>query len=464
MAVVRPCPAPYLPAISAGPARMQHFPVFLDLKDRPVLVLGSGEIAARKADLLRRAGAAVHASGHFTPDLLTGCALAVGAGAPEADLQALAAAARAAGIPCNVVDRPELCSFIMPAVIERDPITIAVSSAGVAPVLARLLRARIEAAVPPGFGRLAALAARFRDEIRRRLPDLATRRRVLERLFTGPAADLVFAGREAEAEAAFARALDTGDAAEGIVFLVGGGPGAADLLTLRAQRLLGEADVIVHDRLVGDAVLDLARRDAARIYVGKVRAKHCLPQEGINDLLIRLAREGRRVVRLKGGDPFIFGRGGEEAEALAAAGVRCEVVPGVTAALACAAQEMIPLTHRGVARSVTFVTGHTREGRLDIDFGPLVRARTTLAVYMGIVSLPQLRDGLLAHGLDPATPAALIERGGTPQHRALRGTLDELVARAPDWSTGGPALVLVGEAVARGGTRTPAAQATPAPA
>ncbi len=359
---------------------MQHFPVFLDLKDRPVLVLGGGEAAERKADLLRRAGAAIRASGQFSPELLAGCALAVGAGAPEADLMALAEAARAAGIPCNVVDRPELCSFIMPAVIERDPITIAVSSAGVAPVLARLLRARIEAAVPPAFGRLAALAARFRDDIRRRLPDLAVRRRVLERLFTGRAADLVFAGREAEAEAEFARALADGATAEGIVFLVGAGPGAADLLTLRGQRLLGEADVIVHDRLVGDAVLDLARRDAERVYVGKARANHCLPQEGINDLLIRLAREGKRVVRLKGGDPFIFGRGGEEAEALAAAGVRCEVVPGVTAALACAAQEMIPLTHRGIARSVTFVTGHTHEGRLDLDFAPLVRARGTLAV------------------------------------------------------------------------------------
>jgi uroporphyrin-III C-methyltransferase/precorrin-2 dehydrogenase/sirohydrochlorin ferrochelatase len=338
----------------------------------------------------------------------------------------------------------------MPAIVERDPVTIAVSSGGAAPVLARLLRARIEAAIPPAFGRLAALAARFRDELRRRLPNLAERRRVLEHLLTGPAADLVFAGREADAEAEFARALEAGAPQQGIVFLVGAGPGAADLLTLRAQRLLGEADVIVHDRLVGDAVLDLARRDAERIYVGKARANHCLPQDEINALLIRLARDGKRVVRLKGGDPFIFGRGGEEAEALAAAGVRCEVVPGVTAALACAAQELIPLTHRGIARSVTFVTGHTREGKLDLDFVPLVRSRTTLAVYMGIASLPQLRAGLLAAGLDPRTPAALIERGGTERHRALRGTLDDLVAHAPAWSTGGPALLLIGEAVARG--------------
>ena len=241
-----------------------------------------------------------------------------------------------------------------------------------------------------------------------------------------------------------------------MVFLVGAGPGAADLLTLRAHRLLGEADVIVHDRLVTDEVLDLARRDAERIYVGKARANHCLKQEEINALLVDLARQGRKVVRLKGGDPFIFGRGGEEAEALAAAGVPFAVVPGVTAALACAAQAGIPLTHRAVARGVTFVTGHTQDGRLDLDFAPLVASRTTLAVYMGIVSLPQLRTGLLDHGLDPATPAAIIERGGTPRQRELRGTLDELVSRSTEWSTGGPALVLVGEAVSRGGARVSA--------
>lgn len=435
---------------------MQHFPIFLDLRGRPALVLGRGESADRKLDLLCRAGAELRHAEHFAPDLLVGCAIAIGADAPETELQALAAAARTAGIPCNIVDRPDLSSFIMPAMIDRDPITIAVSSGGAAPVLARLLRARIEAAIPPAFGRLAALAARFRDELRTRVPSLSARRRVLERLLTGPAADLALAGREAAAEAEFARAIADGAPEGGIVFLVGAGPGAADLLTLRAQRLLGEADVIVHDRLVADAVLDLARRDAERIYVGKARANHCLPQEDINALLIRLARAGKRVVRLKGGDPFIFGRGGEEAEALLAAGVCCEVVPGVTAALACAAQEFIPLTHRGIARSVTFVTGHTKDGRLDLDFATLVRGGATLAVYMGIVSLPQLRVGLLAHGLDPRMPAVLIERGGTERHRALRGTLDELVAQAPAWSTGGPALVLIGAAVARGGARADA--------
>jgi uroporphyrin-III C-methyltransferase/precorrin-2 dehydrogenase/sirohydrochlorin ferrochelatase len=431
---------------------MRHFPIFLDLAGRRVLVLGDGEIARRKAEPLARAGADVLLATRFEPGLLAGCALAVGADAPEADLRALSAAAQLAGIPVNIVDRPELCSFITPAIIERDPITIAVSTAGTAPVLARLLRARIEALIPPAYGRLAAMADRFKTEIRRRLPDLAARRRVLEGLLTGRAADLVFAGREAEAEAVFASTLagsPAGGPNQGMVFLVGAGPGAADLLTLRAQRLLGEADVIVHDRLVTPEVLDMARRDAERIFVGKARAHHCLKQHEINALLVRLAREGRKVVRLKGGDPLIFGRGGEEAEALAEAGIACEIVPGITAALACAAQAGIPLTHRDAARSVTFATGHTKDGKLDLDFAPLVRAETTLAIYMGIVSLPQLRTGLLAHGLDRATPAALIERGGTPRQRTLYGTLDKLVAQAPAWGENGPTLVLIGPAVAR---------------
>ena len=438
---------------------MRHFPIFLDLHGRNALVLGTGDVAERKADALRRAGATVTVAARFDPQALAGCAVAVGADAAEVELQALAAASRLAGIPVNVVDRPDLCSFIMPAIVDRNPITIAVSSAGTAPVLSRLLRARIEAVVPPAFGRLAALAGSLQADIRRRLPDLTQRRRVLERLFTGRAVDLVFAGREDEARAEFARALDESAPPAGMVFLVGAGPGAADLLTLRAQRLLGEADVIVHDRLGTASVLDMARRDAERIFVGKARANHCMKQEDINALLVRLAREGKKVIRLKGGDPFVFGRGGEEAEALAAAGVAFEVVPGVTAALACAAQEGIPLTHRAVARGVTFVTGHTRDGHLDLDMAPLVAGRTTLAVYMGIVSLPQLRAGLLANGLDPRTPAALIESGGTPDHRALHGTLDELVARAPSWTKGGPTLVLIGEAVGRGTMRATASQA-----
>ncbi len=427
---------------------MQHFPIFMNLQGRHALVLGEGEAANRKAEALSRCGAAVTQSASFEPALLNGCAIAIGAEASKDNLQALVAEANLRGIPVNVVDQPELCSFITPAVVDRSPITVAVSSGGAAPVLARLIRARIEALVPPAVGRLATIADEFKAEIRRYLPDTALRRRVLERALGGRVADLVAIGDEDAARREMARQIADGAPPSGIVYLVGAGPGAADLLTVRAHRLLGEADVIVHDRLVGQDVLDMARRDAERIYVGKSRANHCLPQEGINDLLVRLAREGRKVVRLKGGDPFIFGRGGEEAEALAAAGVAFEVVPGVTAALACAAQAGIPLTHREATRTVTFATGHTKDGRLDLDFAQLARGGT-LAVYMGIVTLPLLRDGLLAAGLDPATPAALIERGGTRAQRLLKGTLDTLVDAAPAWSTGGPTLVMIGAVVGR---------------
>jgi uroporphyrin-III C-methyltransferase/precorrin-2 dehydrogenase/sirohydrochlorin ferrochelatase len=428
---------------------MRHFPLFMDLSGCPVLVLGAGEVAERKAEPLRRAGAQVRLRPVFDPADLDGCALAVGADAPEADLFALSRIARARGIPVNVVDRPELCSFIMPAIVDRDPVTIAISTGGTAPVLARMLRQRIEAVVPPAFGRLAALAGRFSGEVRRRFQDLGARRRVLERILTGRVAALVFDGDEAGAERALAEELADTAQQTGMVFLVGAGPGAADLLTLRAQRLLGEADVIVHDRLVSDEVLDMARRDAERIFVGKARANHCMQQADINALLVRLARVGKRVVRLKGGDPLVFGRGGEEAEALAEAGVTYEIVPGITAALACAADAGIPLTHRDASRAVTLATGHTKDGVLDLDFAALARPGATLAIYMGIHTLPQLADGLARYGFDSTTPAALIERGGTRWKRVLTGTLPELVAQAPAWGSAGPTLVLIGEVVAR---------------
>ena len=430
---------------------MRHFPIFLDLAGRRALVLGEGEIAERKAEALAAAGALVLRQPRFAASALTGVAIAIGVGAPDQDLQALAEAGKALGIPVNIVDRPELSGFIMPAVIDREPLTIAIASGGAAPVLARQIRARIEALIPPGYGRLAAFLGDARAELRRRLPDLAPRRRLIERLLGGRVAQLVFAGREAEARLALAAELDAsaGDPAPGMVFLVGAGPGAADLLTLRAQRLLGEADVIVHDRLVSDAVLDLARRDAARIFVGKARAHHCLPQAEINALLVRLAREGKTVVRLKGGDPFVFGRGGEEAEALAEAGIACEIVPGVTAALACAAAAGIPLTHRDAARSVTLLTGHSKEGVIDLDFATLARLGGTLAIYMGITALPRLAAGFTAAGLSPETPAALIERGGTEAERSLFASLAALPARAAAWSSGGAALLLIGPAVAR---------------
>ncbi|MBD0271883.1 MAG: uroporphyrinogen-III C-methyltransferase [Acetobacteraceae bacterium] len=424
---------------------MRHLPAFLDLTDRVALVVGEGEAADIKAGFLSRAGATLRRAPHFSPELLENCAVAVGAGAPEEALQALSAACKARGVPVDVVERTELCSFVMPAIVDRAPITIGISTGGASPMLARQVRARIEAVLAPALGRLAASADRFKAAVRAALPDIAARRRSLDAALAGPAADLAVAGRDAEGWAAFAGALRNVERRPpGVVHLVGAGPGAADLLTLRALRVMGEADVIAHDRLVGEDVLDLARRDAHRIFVGKARANHCVPQEEINALLVRLAREGKRVVRLKGGDPFVFGRGGEELEACRAAGVACEVVPGVTAALACAAATGIPLTHRDHARTVTFATGHTRDGRLDLDFTALARPGQTLAIYMGVATLAALRDGLVAAGLPAATPAAFIERGGTDAQRVLRGTVADVVARAPAWHAGGPALLLVG--------------------
>ncbi|WP_431284901.1 siroheme synthase CysG [Humitalea sp. 24SJ18S-53] len=429
---------------------MHSFPVFLDLRGRAVLLLGSGEVAERKAVPLQAAGATIRHRDAFDPADLDGCALAVGAGGTEADLVALHAAALARGIPVNVVDRPALCTCLMPAVVDRDPVTIAIGTGGAAPALARMVRQTIEAALHPRLGAVAAMVARFQKALRARLPDLPARRKFLDAALTGTPASLALAGDDAGADAAFGAALAAADPApQGFVWLVGAGPGAPDLLTLRALRLLGEADVIVHDRLGAEAVLDMARRDAERIFVGKSRANHCLPQEGINDLLIRLAREGRRVIRLKGGDPFVFGRGGEEAEALRDAGIPFEVVPGVTAALACAAGAGIPLTHRGAARALVLATGHTKDGEVDLDFLALARPGHTLAIYMGVSTLQKIAAGLTAAGMPGSTPAALIERGGTAAQRVLDGSLASVAAEGAAWNDGGPALLLVGAAVGR---------------
>ena len=428
---------------------MRGYPIFLQLENRRVVVLGRDEAADRRAELFTSLGAQVERVDTAEAANLAGAALAVASGVAEAELAAFSAAAQTAGIPVNVVDRPALCSYITPAIVDRDPLTIAISSGGAAPVLARLLRGRIETWVPPAWGRLAALAERFKAETRRRLPDTLRRRRMLERAFAGRVAELTVAGREDEAAAEYAAELTAAEAglsrpAPGIVHLVGAGPGAADLVSLRGLRLLGEADVIVHDRLGTADVLDLARRDAERIDVGKSQGDHTMPQREINALLVRLAQEGRRVVRLKGGDPFIFGRGGEELDALAAAGVDCAVVPGITAALACAASAGIPLTHRDWAHAVTFVTAHRRRPDLGIDYAGLLRPGVTLAIYMGLATLPRLRDELAHAGFSTAMPAVLIESGGTSHTRVLRGALDELAANASAWAGSGPVLILLG--------------------
>jgi len=428
---------------------MRGYPIFLQLAGRRVVVLGHDEAAERRAALFAGLGAVIDQVGSLAEVRLGGSVLAVASGVAEDELRGFSAAAQAAGIPVNVVDRPELCSFITPAIVDRDPLTIAISSGGAAPVLARLLRGRIETWVAPAWGRLAALAERFKEETRRALPDTARRRRMLERVFAGRTADLVLAGDEDAAEREYRAELEAATAgaarhAPGMVHLVGAGPGAADLVSLRGLRLLGEADVIVHDRLGTAEVLDLARRDAERIDVGKSQGDHTMPQREINALLVRLAQEGRRVVRLKGGDPFIFGRGGEEVEALRAAGVAYDVVPGITAALACAASAGIPLTHRDAAHAVTFVTAHRRRDDLGIDYAGLLRPGVTLAIYMGLATLPRLRDELRAGGFSTAMQAVLVESGGTSHTRVLRGTVEELASTAGAWAAGGPVMILLG--------------------
>jgi uroporphyrin-III C-methyltransferase/precorrin-2 dehydrogenase/sirohydrochlorin ferrochelatase len=427
---------------------MAHIPIFLNLAGRRVLVLGAGEAAERRAGTYAQAGANVIRTSAFDPADLQGCALAAAAGGPEAELQALSLEAQRLGIPVNVVDRPELSSFITPSVIDRAPLTIAVSTGGTAPVLARLIRQKIEALIPPGWGRLAALAGRLQAETRAAWPDTMQRRQVLERIFTGPTADLALAGHEQEAEDAYRKELTATAHPAGFVHLVGAGPGAADLASLRALRLLGEADVIVHDRLGTAAVLELARRDATRIDVGKAQGDHTMPQRDINALLIDLARQGKRVVRLKGGDPFIFGRGGEEVKALTDAGVPHAVTPGITAALACAASASVPLTHRDFAHAVTFVTAHRRRPDLGIDYAGLLRPGVTLAIYMGLATINRLCDELNQAGFDTSIPAVLIEAGGTDTARVLRGKLVELAAEASVWAAGGPVLILLGGAAA----------------
>ncbi len=428
---------------------MRQFPLFHAIAGRRCLVLGSGAVAERKAEALRRAGAVVEIAPRFDAALLDHCAIAIGADAAEDDVQALAVACRARGLPVNVVDRPDLSTAIMPAVIDRDPVTIAIGTAGTAPVLARLVRQKIEALLPPALGAMAALLERGRDALRARLPEMGARRRFIEAQLEGPAAARALAGDAEGADRAFAAALATADTApRGMVWFVGAGPGAADLLTLRALRLLGEADVIMHDKVLPQEVLDMARRDAERVPIDRQRSAE---GEDSRTVLLRLARAGRRVVRLRVGDPLVFTRSEEEMAALVEAGIPFELVPGITAATAIASTAGIPVTQRGFARGLTLVTAFLRNGELDLDLPALARPGQTLAIYMGAASLAQLRDGLAAHGFDTATPAALVESGARPGQRVLQGSFAEVVAQAPSWLGKGPALLLVGPAVAQRG-------------
>ena len=449
---------------------MDYLPIFMKLDGRDCLVVGAGAIAARKAALLVSAGARLRvvgplvapamrelAAGHhflvcereFQERDLDEAWLVIAATDDEALNARVAELAETRRIPVNVVDTPALCRFIVPSILDRSPLVAAISTGGAAPVLARLLRARLETLIPASFGRLALMAGRFRDRVKARIHSGDERRRFWERVLDGPIAEMVYAGREHEAEQALQAAL--ADAAlmhgGGEVYLIGAGPGDPDLLTFRALRLLQRADVVVHDRLVSREVLDLARRDATRIYAGKKRDQHFLPQENINQLLVRLARDGRRVARLKGGDPFIFGRGGEEIDTLAAEGIPFQVVPGITAAAGCGAYAGIPLTHRDHAQACLFVTGHLRDGSVALNWPALAQPRQTLVFYMSLIGLPVICAQLVAHGLAADTPAALIEQGTTARQRVIAGTVATLPGLVAQHDVRAPTLTIVGTVV-----------------
>jgi uroporphyrin-III C-methyltransferase/precorrin-2 dehydrogenase/sirohydrochlorin ferrochelatase len=385
-------------------------------------------------------------------------------GLPAVD-ERVAEAARTAGVPVNVADHAGLSSFIVPAIVERDPVVIGISTGGAAPVLASRLREAIERLLPSRLGRLADFADSFRTAVKATVPNAAARLRFWDRLFDGPVADQVLAGNDRGAREKMLTLVNGRAAAEpprGGVAIVGAGPGDPDLLTLRALRLIQRADVVIYDKLVGLGVLDLARRDAERIYVGKSKGDHSKSQDEINALIAGQAQAGRRVVRLKGGDPFIFGRGGEELEYLRARGISAEVVPGITAALGCAAAAGIPLTHRDHAQAVTFATGQGKDGEPELDWATLARLNQTLVIYMGVGAAGRIAARLIDHGLDSATPVAVIENGTLPTERALYGRLSGLNWLVRQSDIKGPALIVIGKVAALAESATPTLETEPA--
>jgi uroporphyrin-III C-methyltransferase/precorrin-2 dehydrogenase/sirohydrochlorin ferrochelatase len=449
---------------------MHYFPVFLDLKSKRCVVIGGGAVAERKTANLLKAGADViliaptltnsltswrdagqltHVDRLFDDPDLNGAHLVIAATSDAEVNRRIAELANDQRIPINVADQPELCSFIVPSIIDRSPVVAAISTGGASPVLARLIRSRIESIIPAGYGRLASLCSRFRQRVKETFSNPADRRIFWDQILEGGVAERIFSGHAEEAnrlmEKALAQAKITQDMGE--VYLVGAGPGDPDLLTFRALRLMQQADVVVYDRLVAKPILDMTRHDAEHIYVGKERDKHTMRQEEINKLLARLAKAGKRVVRLKGGDPFIFGRGGEEIDTLAAEGVPFQVIPGITAAAGCASYAGIPLTHRDYAQSVTFVTGHLKDGSMNLNWDMLAQPNQTIVFYMGLVGLPIICRELQAHGVSAEMPIALVQQGTTHMQRVFTGTLgtiQEIVARDKPKP---PTLIIVGHVV-----------------
>tara|TARA_R110000823_G_scaffold305166_3_gene427119 strand:- start:50111 stop:51496 length:1386 start_codon:yes stop_codon:yes gene_type:complete len=448
---------------------MEYLPLCMQLTGQPVLLVGGGVVAVRKARLLLRAGAQlsvvapvicdemrelVHAhnsqwkSAGYQAEDLAGVRLVVAAtNDANVNLQ-VSGDASERGIPVNVVDAPELCSVIFPAIVDRNPMLVAISSSGRSPVLARALRRNIEAMLPAALGRLADFAGAQRDLVKEALPEESSRRLFWEQVLESNVAELVLAGREEEALASLRESLrDSAVLKQGEVYLIGAGPGDPDLLTFKAARLLQRADVVLYDRLVNPVIVDMARRDAERIYVGKRRAEHTLPQDEINRLLVDLAKSGKRVVRLKGGDPFVFGRGGEEIDLLARENIPFQVVPGITAANGAACYAGIPLTHRDHAQSVRFVAGYLKGNKVEHDWTQFQSTTETLVFYMGLVGLPVICEQLMAHGRSPETPAALVERATLPEQRVLTGSLVTLPGIVAREEPSAPTLLIIGGVV-----------------
>ncbi len=449
---------------------MDFLPIFINVKNQPCLIVGGGEVATRKTMLLLQAGALVsiispeldeqlaelltqkkitHCAEHFQPEHLEDIVLVIAATNDRATNLLVSESAKQRRIPVNVVDNPDLCTFIIPSIVDRSPMLIAVSSSGQSPVLARQLRAHLETIIPGAYARLAAIAGKFRQQVKQHFSHPEKRRIFWERILQGPFAEMVMAGKDKAAQDYLLQSLqnEKDDAPQGEVYLVGAGPGSPDLLTFRALRLMQQADVVVYDRLVSSAILDMVRRDATRIYAGKERKCHTIPQESINSLLVRLAKEGKRVLRLKGGDPFIFGRGGEEIETLSTHNIPFQVVPGITAASGVASYAGIPLTHRDYAQSCIFVTGHLKNNSIDLDWPTLAQPNQTIVIYMGLLGLPVLCQQLITHGLSATTPAAIIQQGTTQTQKVVVGSLQTL----PDLTTAAnltpPTLIIVGEVV-----------------
>ncbi|CAB5502182.1 Precorrin-2 oxidase (EC 1.3.1.76) @ Sirohydrochlorin ferrochelatase activity of CysG (EC 4.99.1.4) / Uroporphyrinogen-III methyltransferase (EC 2.1.1.107) [uncultured Gammaproteobacteria bacterium] len=448
---------------------MNYLPIFINITQKPCLVVGGGDIAYRKINLLLKANAQVSCVAQaccngvtqlaknntitviekaFEPSDIKSQVLIVSATNDRALNAQVSDLAKNANIPVNVVDSPDLCTFIMPSIVDRSPIVIAISSAGKAPVLARLIRAKLESTIPNAYGKLAELAGSFRAQVKAKFNNIEDRRYFWEKAFSGVVAEKVFSGKTDEAELDLQTQLDKStDSEMGEVYLVGGGPGDPDLLTFKALRLMQQADVILYDRLVSDEVMELVRRDAELIYVGKERDNHSVPQDGINQLLVDLAKQGRRVCRLKGGDPFIFGRGGEEIETLAENGVPFQVVPGITAASGCSTYSGIPLTHRDYSQSCRFVTGHLKDGTMNLPWDELAVEQQTIVFYMALKGSKHLSEQLQAHGMRGDMPVALVEKGTTPEHKVHTTTLAKLPDLVANETIHAPTLIIVGEVV-----------------